>query len=417
MRARAKPAARPQETGQDATVHGHHGHNGHPGQNGHGTHHADGSIATADPWKPEDEALRVLLVEDNAADVELIAHILRNSGRNISVIVVDTQKDFEAELGRRQPNLILSDYRLPTFDGRAALDIAKRLAPNIPFIFVTGVLGEEIAIETLKQGATDFVLKNHLSRLAPAVNRALRESEQRREHERAEEKLQRSHDQLRALTGHLQFVREEERARIAREVHDELGQALTGIKLDLSWLAGHRLVGSSALRSKIKEMAAHIDATILSVRRIATELRPGVLDNLGLAAAIEWQAADFQSRSGIRCVVKVGAIEANLNQDFSTVCFRIFQETLTNIIRHAKATWVEVRLAQDGHDLILTVRDNGRGITEREVVHNQSIGLIGMKERAAQLGGEVYFSGLPGRGTTVTMRVPLPPSEPHRGFT
>jgi signal transduction histidine kinase len=415
MKSRIRPAAKPHETPPNPAAH--NGHNGQNGHNGHGVHNADGSIAKENPWRPEDEALRVLLVEDNAADVELIAHILRNSVRNISVIVVDTQKEFEAELGRRQPNLILSDYRLPMFDGRAALEIAKRLAPHVPFIFVTGVLGEEIAIETLKQGATDYVLKNHLTRLAPAVNRALRETEQRREHERAEERLQRSHDQLRALTGHLQFVREEERTRIAREVHDELGQALTGIKLDLSWLAGHRLVGNSGLRGKIKEMAAHVDATIHTVRRIATELRPGVLDSLGLAAAIEWQAADFQTRTGIRCEVKISATEAIPNQDFSTVIFRIFQETLTNIIRHAKATWVEVRLAQDGHDLILTVRDNGRGITEKEVVHSRSIGLIGMQERAAQLGGVVHFSGLPARGTTVTMRVPLPPSEPHKGIS
>jgi signal transduction histidine kinase len=223
----------------------------------------------------------------------------------------------------------------------------------------------------------------------------------------AEEKLQRSHDQLRALTGRLHGVREEERTRIARQVHDELGQALTGIKLDLSWLAG-RMPGAAALRRKIKATSAHVDATIHAVRRIATELRPGVLDSLGLAAAIDWQAADFQRRTGIRCAVKIGVKDALLDQDVSTVCFRIFQEALTNIIRHAKATRVEVGLAPDGPNLVLTVRDNGRGISEKDVVHNRSIGLIGMRERAAQLGGEVSFFGRPARGTTVTIRVPLP---------
>jgi len=369
-------------------------------------------IADGRPPVAEAEAFRILLVEDNPADVELIAHMLRNAVRNVSVTAVATQRDFEAELARRAPNLILSDYRLPLFDGRAALEIAKRVVPDIPFIFVTGVLGEEIAIETLKKGATDYVLKSRLSRLVPAVERALSEAGQRIEHRRAEDKLQRSHDQLRALTGHLQYVREEERTRIAREVHDELGQALTGIKLDLSWLAG-RLVGAAGLKRKIKAMSAQIDATIQAVRKIATELRPGVLDNLGLAAAIEWQAADFQARTGIRCEVKTSMEETILDQDFSITCFRIFQETLTNIIRHAKATRVEVRMAPDGRDLILTVRDNGRGISEKDVVNNRSIGLIGMRERAAQLGGELFFSGAAARGTTVTMRVPLPVPATH----
>jgi len=373
-------------------------------QNGHA---GGDAVPEGNPPAPAGGTLRILLVEDSPADVALMSHLLRNSGRNISVTVVDTQMDFEAELGGLLPDLILSDYRLPTFDGRAALEIAKRMAPRVPFIFVTGVMGEEIAIETLKQGATDYVLKSRLSRLAPAVGRALRESEQRRQHDLSEERLQRSHDQLRALTARLQSVREEERTRIAREVHDELGQALTGIKLDLSWLAG-RLPGVRALQRKIKSTSAHIDATIQAVRRIATELRPGVLDSLGLAAAIDWQAADFQARTGIRCDVKISVPEGLLDRDFSTVCFRIFQETLTNIIRHARATRVEIELAQDRRNLVLIVRDNGRGISEKDVIHNRSIGLIGMRERAAQLGGEVTFLGRPDRGTTVTMRVPLP---------
>ena len=363
--------------------------------------------AGGDSPAPAAGPLRILLVEDRPADVALIAHLLRHAGRDILVRAVDTEKAFEAALDGEPPDLILSDYRLPTFDGRKALEIAKRLVPRVPFIFVTGAMGEEIAIETLKEGATDYVLKSRLSRLVPAVNRALRESEQRRQHDLAEEMLQRSHDQLRALTGRLQSVREEERTRIAREVHDELGQALTGIKLDLSWLAG-RLPGATGLQRKIKAMSAQIDATIHAVRRIATELRPGVLDNLGLVAAIEWQAADFQSRTGIPCEVRSAIQDELLDQEFSTVCFRIFQETLTNIIRHAQATRVEVSLAQEGRDLVLSVQDNGCGISEKNVIHNHSIGLIGMRERAAQLGGHVSFRGQSAQGTTVTLRVPLP---------
>lgn len=364
------------------------------------------TISQAAPLLGDSELLRILLVEDSPMDVALIEHQLRATGRKLALTTIDNRESFETELSRRPPHLILSDYSLPAFNGGKALEIAQRLAPAVPFIFVTGTMGEEVAIDMLKQGATDYVLKNRLARLTPAVNRALSESIQRREHEQAEEKLRRSHDQLRALTGHLQFVREEERTRIAREVHDELGQALTGLRLDLSWLSG-KFHGAREPQKKIKTMSAQIDATIQAVRRIATELRPGVLDSLGLAAAIEWQAAEFQERTGIRCEMKIEVDEMMWEREFSTACFRIFQETLTNITRHAEATEVEVRLAQVGGDLLLTVRDNGRGITDKEIVHAGSIGLIGMKERAAQVGGDVTFSGASGEGTTVTLRVPL----------
>lgn len=352
--------------------------------------------------------LRILLVEDSAPDVELTELALREAGLDLIMVPVDTREKFEAELVQHPPNLILSDYSLPSFDGATALEIAQQYTPNIPFIFLTGVLGEEVAIDMLKKGATDYVLKTHLSRLLPAVTRALRETRERREREHAEEKLRRSHQQLRALTSYLQSVREEERTRIAREVHDELGQALTGLKLDLSWLSG-KLNGHAAktLPVKVKEMIAQIDATIHTVRRIATELRPGILDSLGLLAAIEWQTSDFQERTGIQCDLRLEVKDPIWDQTFTTVCFRIFQETLTNIIRHAKATEVEITLAQDGSEVVLTVRDNGKGISEKEIINARSIGLIGMKERAAQIGGSVFFFGLPDRGTTVTMRVPL----------
>jgi len=154
-------------------------------------------------------ALRIVLVEDSEPDAELIEQTLLDFGLSISMATVDTRKGFEAELTHQIPGLILSDYYLPDFDGSAALEIAKQLAPGVPFIFVTGVLGEEVVIEMLKQGATDYILKTRLARLGPAVNRALGETHHRRENQKAQEKLRRSYDQLRALTGHLRFVREE----------------------------------------------------------------------------------------------------------------------------------------------------------------------------------------------------------------
>jgi signal transduction histidine kinase len=376
---------------------------------------------TRHPFGSAPRELRILLLEDNAPHAELVEHFLREAGIKFSLVRVETRDTYVAELEREIPDMILSDYALPSFDGYAALGIAKEKAPHTPFIFVTGTMGEEVAIETLKNGATDYVLKTRLGRLGPAVQRAMRESADRRERQRAEDKLRRSLEQLRALTSYLQYVREEERTRIAREVHDELGQALTGLKLDLSWLATRLPKGSRVLLDKAKTMVAHVDETIQTVRRIATELRPGILDSLGLVAAIEWQANEFQTRTGIPCTVTSTVADTSWEQDFSTVFFRIFQETLTNIIRHAQATRVVVRLIDDAGQLVLTVNDNGRGITDEEIANTRSIGLVGMRERAMLIGGEVTLGGAPGRGTTVTLRVPLAratmPSERAKGRT
>lgn len=351
--------------------------------------------------------LRILLLEDNAPHAELVEHFLRESGLKFSLVRVETREAFEQQLETRAPDMILSDYALPSFDGYAALAIAKKRAANTPFIFVTGTMGEEVAIETLKNGATDYVLKTRLGRLGPAVQRALRESADRRERQRAEDKLRRSLDQLRALTTYLQYVREEERTRIAREVHDELGQALTGLKLDMSWLASKLGKNAKPVQQKVKTMVDHIDATIQTVRRIATELRPGILDSLGLVAAMEWQANEFQARTGIPCVVTTTIADTIWDQDITTVFFRIYQETLTNIIRHAHATRVEVRIDEEDGYLVMSVRDNGRGISEEEMANTRSLGLVGMRERATLIGGELALHGAPGQGTTVTLRVPL----------
>lgn len=353
--------------------------------------------------------LHILLLEDSPSHAELVEDVLREGALQFSLTRVDTEEAYRSQIERSPPDLILSDYALPGFDGYAALSIAKGKVPHVPFIFVTGTMGEEVAIETLKNGATDYVLKTRLARLVPAVERALREAEERRERQRAEEKLRRSHEQLRSLTAYLQYVREEERTRIAREVHDELGQALTGLKLDLSWLGNRLAKNGRPLQQKVNTMSAHVDATIQTVRRIATELRPGILDDLGLVAAIEWQANEFQTRTGIHCKVSATVTETIWDQDFTTVFFRIFQETLTNVIRHAQATQVEVHLTEEPGGLVLAVRDNGRGITEEEIANTRSIGLLGMRERAALMNGEINFSGQPGVGTTVTVRIPLPP--------
>jgi two-component system, NarL family, sensor histidine kinase UhpB len=353
--------------------------------------------------------IRILMLEDDAADAELTKFALRKGGLHFALVRVDSKDDYVKQLEDQPPHLILSDYSLPGFNGHDALHLALEKAPEVPFIFVTGTMGEEVAIETLKSGATDYVLKTRLSRLMPAVNRALREADQRAEHRRAADQLRESHERLRALSEYLQRVREEERTRIAREVHDELGQALTSCKLDLSWIASKLPKDQKPLVDKTKALSAHIDSTIQTVRRISTELRPGVLDHLGLVAALEWQANEFQNRTGIRCDVHAEISEPLPDTNLSTTLFRIFQETLTNIIRHAGATQVVVDLKEGDERITMEVKDNGRGISRNDMTNTRSMGLLGMRERAALLGGIFKIGRITrGKGTRVSVSIPLP---------
>ena len=229
------------------------------------------------------------------------------------------------------------------------------------------------------------------------------------EMKRAEQDLRASSEQLRNLAAHLLSVREEERARISREVHDELGQSLTAVKLDLAWLAGRLPRRNGPMLKRIRSTRQLADGIIQSIRRISTELRPAVLD-LGLAEAVEWQVQEFQARSGIQCKLRLLTREV-VASNASTAMFRIFQEILTNVARHAKATRAEVVLQKQRDRLVLLIRDNGRGFDQADPSLSKSLGLLGMRERAAILGGRVNISSAPGKGTTVTAWIPLASSE------
>ncbi len=227
---------------------------------------------------------------------------------------------------------------------------------------------------------------------------------------RAEEQWRVSLDRLRALAARLQNVREEERTSIAREIHDELGQACTAIKMDLA-LIGHKATKrQTRLRAKVDSAIRLVDGMIVTLRRIASDLRPRALDDLGLTAALEWQAQEFESRTRIHCRITLPAEPFVIDAERSTAIFRIFQESLTNVARHAQATRVEARLEQQANHLIFQVRDNGRGFDPQEVKARKSLGLVGMQERALLLNGELKIEGVPGAGTTMTLRIPLPPS-------
>jgi len=227
---------------------------------------------------------------------------------------------------------------------------------------------------------------------------------------RANEALRVSNESIRALSARLERIREEERTVVAREIHDELGQALTGLKMDLGWLRKHLPSVPPDLRARVESMEILADDTIRSVRRIASELRPLILDDLGLAPAVEWLVRDFEKRTGIRCELACPA-DAEIGGGAATGVFRILQEALTNVGRHAQARGVFVELRADRRRLALEVRDDGRGISEEEAAGQGSLGLLGMRERAALLGGRFRVSGTPGQGTAVTVEIPLSKEE------
>jgi len=294
------------------------------------------------------------------------------------------------------------------------------------FLSVPVVLGEALVGQiALANPTREYTQKDveAITRLAELyalhIQRMGAEEELRQHRDHLEElveertvELERSHQLLRELAAHVQTAREQERAEIAREIHDELGQVLTGLEMDLAWI--HTRVSESddtgsrqALLDKIHAMSSLVDTSIDSVQRIAAELRPGVLDDFGLLAAIEWQAQEFEKRTGIACNLVLAIEDIHLDDAASTALFRIVQESLTNVARHAEATTVAISLKQEQNKLHLKVKDNGKGIAQEALSGSASLGILGMRERARFLGGQFAISGLPKKGTTVEATIPL----------
>jgi signal transduction histidine kinase len=231
-------------------------------------------------------------------------------------------------------------------------------------------------------------------------------SENVTERRQTREELQRSLDQVRALAGRLQSVREEESKRLAREIHDQLGQALTALRLDFNSLISELPGGPQPPPKRASSILKLVDDTIQSVRRISTQLRPGMLDDLGLAPTVEWAGEDFEARTGIKCRLDLPQKDIPLDSALATAVYRILQEALTNVARHADASAVDVQLTEEDGDLVLIVHDNGKGMPADKLASRESLGILGMHERALIFGGDVMICSDPGMGTTVRARIP-----------
>jgi PAS domain S-box-containing protein len=223
-----------------------------------------------------------------------------------------------------------------------------------------------------------------------------------------EEALRKSKEDLRELALAAQTVREQEKSRIARELHDELAQALTALKMDVSWIRERLPERDGPVSGKLVDIETLLNSTVAATRRISSDLRPLMLDDLGLAPAAEWLVQKFAERTGISCELAIGEADLELEDPHASAVFRILQESLTNAARHAQASRVEVTIGRSDGAVALTVRDNGRGFSPEQPRKPGSYGLMGLRERAYLLGGEVSIASEPGRGTTIQVRIPVP---------
>ena len=358
----------------------------------------------------------ILVVDDDPKNRMAMEALLESSGH--SVVLAESGEEALRRTLEQDFAVILMDARMPGVDGFATTRAIREgeRSRSTPIIFLTGAYEDLSSMfRGYEAGAVDYmvkpiipeVLKFKISIFVDLYAKKAALTREIADRRRAEEHVRNSEENLRALAARLQSVREEEWTRIAREIHDELGQALTGLKMDLTWVAGKLPPDQKALAAKTKSMFDLIDGTIQSVRKIATRLRPEVLDELGLGPAIEWQAKEFQKRSGVRCKLSLAPGEAAIDRDRSTAAFRIFQELLTNVARHADATRLDVSMWVEGGVLMLEVEDNGKGIDESAMLSPKSLGILGMRERALPFGGDIEITGVRDQGTRVRVSIPL----------
>lgn len=486
------------------------------------------------------EPLSILLVEDNEDDAFLLLNRFRRAGYAVESERVQTRDGMLAALEGRDWDLVLSDYRLPCFSGEEALQLVKSQGLDVPFLIISGAIDDRTASAAMRAGAQDYLNKDRLDRLIPAVERELREVRIRRERKvaiaaardqetrfaalaanipgtvfqllrdaqgrlridylsegalllfghpahtliahdallhdalhpedraslaaalaesadrlttlnwegrirapegdikwinvrgtphriaedatrwdgvmlnislsrNAQQELAVSRARLAELSSYLQRAKERERERIARDIHDVLGGLLVGIKIELSLLSS-RCKDDPALDAKARHILSLADEAIATSGRVARELRPGILKEFGLAAAIENHAEDFSHRFGLPCAILCADHDIETDEETGIAVFRIFQEALTNVLKHAQARNVEVRLIQEGEDIVLQVADDGIGIRPPDLAKPRSFGLRGMNERAASLGGEVAIRARAPHGTELELRVPLHPT-------
>lgn len=346
--------------------------------------------------------LRVLHVEDSELDHQLIVAQLRRAGLDLDVHRVDTLSEVAQALTQAW-DAIVSDYNLPGFSGLVVLDMLKESKRLIPFVLVSGEIGEDTAVAAMRTGASDYLLKNNLARLAPALLHAIEANDMQCARLEADRELRKSKQRLHELAGHLQTSVEMERAAIAREIHDDVGGSLTALKFDLAWIARH--AQDAAVRQRVQSALETVSYAIEASQRIMHNLRPAILEQ-GLVAAVQWMSMRFERRTGITTTMRTSHEQIQLPAGVPLVAYRTAQEALTNVSKHANASRVDIELSVDSGVLTLEVSDNGQGVAPGDLAKARSFGIRGLHERAATVGGWVDLSSN-SRGTSLILSVPL----------
>lgn len=357
--------------------------------------------------------LDLLLLEDNDIDALVFQGAAANCSRALNVHRVSSLREFDAAIGAQPYHLVCADHLLPDGNAMDALRLAADKCPQAPFIVITGAGEEQLAVDYMKQGAADYLSKRRLDQFPLALDNVLRSYRNRALRHIAERQMERLNEELLALIRHVDLERDEEKKRLSRDIHDQLGQELTALKLGLFMLQKDLSAAPPEHQKALSKIDGLIDLNtgiIQQVRNIARSLRPVVLDQVGLVAGIESLVRDFNKREKTFYGFHFEELPP-LPHDFKTDVFRMVQEALTNIARHAEAQLAYIRLSIQQEDLVVEIGDDGKGFTSDTTngFPKGGLGLIGLRERARNHNGEITISSQLESGTTICATLPIPP--------
>jgi len=330
------------------------------------------------------------------------------SGYRIYAHRVEDESSMRAALESRPVDAVVTDHNMPQFDSFAALAVAKETDADLPVIVVSGEMSEELAVSALHAGADDFILKSRMFRLGPALKRSLEAAHARRQRSAQAQQIRANEAQLRELTQHLECLKEEERGLIAREIHDDIGTTLTALKFELVRLS-RELGNRAAVAPRINTMQALLTQAVSASHRIQHNLRPPVLD-AGLVAALEWLIKGFSERTSVAATFETNREDPAIAPERAAALYRVAQESLANIAKHANANRVNVYLFSAPDEITLEVTDNGVGFDPKILENTPGFGVRGLIERARGFSGWAEINTAPGRGCTVMFA--LPPGNP-----
>ncbi len=357
------------------------------------------------PSALDNPPIQLLVVEDSELDYDLLLALLARGGQPVRARRVENEQAMRAVFRDGPVDVVICDHNLPNFDSFQGLAVAKSHDPDLPVIVVSGEMSEELAVAVLHAGADDFILKSRLFRVGPAINRSLAAAHERRAGRAAATALEERETRLRALTRHLETVKEEERHRIAREIHDDIGATLTALRFELVGLARQEEASGSP-SPRLAAMLGLLEQAVAASHRIQYNLRPPVLD-AGLVAALQWLVRSFASRSAIAASFETNREDPPLPGECAAAMYRVAQESLSNISKYAQAQRVSVQLFAAPGEVTLEISDDGVGFDPRMLQATPGFGLRGLIERARGFGGWAEISSAPGRGTTVMFSVPV----------